>query len=961
MHAENQTQLVSGITLPDIPSETLDLATQTDYDADANGWIVSFTKGVIDSKGWHSKVSTDGGTTTWTVPDGTTAPFAGASSSTSRYTLQNGSQDKKTHAIRFTGAEKASFLVSYGNNALKKSTVSLFSYNGTAQTLIETKVVEESSTKLVQELLFSNLSTSTTYIAYIYGNDGNNNADWYEFALKGVDTRAAVNLSFASPTANANLGEDFTAPTLTVDPVSAESEVTYSSSATNVATVDAASGNVTIKAAGTTTITAAISGSETYNDASASYTLTVVDPNIKTVTATFPFSTGAAGQVANFVYSPEQTQEYFYASGTVTLGTNLSYNGQQALKLNNEGTGDNSTKILVAASEQSSANEITFTISPRKGVTFIPTAVRSRATRCGTDGGKMKMEWTDSEHSSVTLGSAAASKTGDGVTDPARDNNATQNWTDYSYDLTAKGVEATTGDCGLKILIYDVSGKNYALGNIIIEGKVSGDPEEETMYAVTTGVTPESAGSVIQNPAGASLAEGSAIEFSATANTGYKFLNKWTVNGTEYDGVTYSTESLSEDLTVVAHFKKLYAINFSVGEGDKGTSNPLTTVYAETTYTTPNNYYISKAGYTTTGWTDGENNYEFGEEITLTGDITLTPIFVENTKSIANTGSTDVKVTYGFNNTNGDPAINLENSSGYYVMQAIFDGKTIDVPMIIDNRDNVGIDGYRGKTNNVGRANAQINTGAKFTLPAVKGMTVTINKASGSMDGTTIAGDEYTETAIYTYTGIENSIDIIFTGDNLYINSVVVTYPAATEAITTNTHGNASHVASKALDFSGVEGLKAYIATAADAQGITLAEVTAVPAGTAFVVQATEKSAQTYYIPTTTEDVTLTAANVFQGSNSATAIAGNATYALSKSKGMFAKVKSGVTIPTGVAYVNITNGAKETLAFFFGEATGIAEAEAAETQQGGVRKQLINGRLVIIKGDKRYNAAGAEF
>ena len=113
VHA-NQTDLLSGITLPDIPSETLDMTTQEEYVADANGWIVSFTKGVIDSKGWHSKVSTDGGTTTWTVPDGTTAPFAGASSNTNRYTLQNGSAGKKTHAIRFTGAEKASFLVSYG-------------------------------------------------------------------------------------------------------------------------------------------------------------------------------------------------------------------------------------------------------------------------------------------------------------------------------------------------------------------------------------------------------------------------------------------------------------------------------------------------------------------------------------------------------------------------------------------------------------------------------------------------------------------------------------------------------------------------------------------------------------------------------------------------------------------------------------------------------------------------------
>lgn len=189
----------------------------------------------------------------------------------------------------------------------------------------------------------------------------------------------------------------------------------------------------------------------------------------------------------------------------------------------------------------------------------------------------------------------------------------------------------------------------------------------------------------------------------------------------------------------------------------------------------------------------------------------------------------------------------------------------------------------------------------------------------------------------------------------------------ASEAITTNTFGNASHVAGKALDFSGVEGLKAYVATAADGAGITLAEVTAVPAGTAFVVQATEKAQQTYYIPTTTENVTLTATNVFEGSatESIATQGGYTYYALSKSKGMFAKVGSSVaSIPAGKAFVKISNNlnAKETLVFFFdGETTGIVDVDAAEAKQNGVRKQFINGQLIIIKGDKQYNAAGGEF
>ena len=73
------------------------------------------------------------------------------------------------------------------------------------------------------------------------------------------------------------MGQSFTAPTLTVDPIAATSEVVYSSSDEGVATVDN-NGNVTLVAAGTTTITAAISDNETYIDASDSYTLTVTDP-----------------------------------------------------------------------------------------------------------------------------------------------------------------------------------------------------------------------------------------------------------------------------------------------------------------------------------------------------------------------------------------------------------------------------------------------------------------------------------------------------------------------------------------------------------------------------------------------------------------------------------------------------------------------------------------------------------
>ena len=84
-------------------------------------------------------------------------------------------------------------------------------------------------------------------------------------------TKTERNLAFSAATASATLGQDFTAPTL-----SGETDgVAYSSSNTAVATVDAATGAVTLVAAGETTITATAEETETLQAGTASYVLTV--------------------------------------------------------------------------------------------------------------------------------------------------------------------------------------------------------------------------------------------------------------------------------------------------------------------------------------------------------------------------------------------------------------------------------------------------------------------------------------------------------------------------------------------------------------------------------------------------------------------------------------------------------------------------------------------------------------
>ncbi len=84
-------------------------------------------------------------------------------------------------------------------------------------------------------------------------------------------------LQYSAPSATAEVGYTFDAPTLSWAP-DFTGTVIFSSSDNDVAEIDD-QGVVTIKAAGTTTIMAEVPGDETYLYSSASYELTVTDPN----------------------------------------------------------------------------------------------------------------------------------------------------------------------------------------------------------------------------------------------------------------------------------------------------------------------------------------------------------------------------------------------------------------------------------------------------------------------------------------------------------------------------------------------------------------------------------------------------------------------------------------------------------------------------------------------------------
>lgn len=101
----------------------------------------------------------------------------------------------------------------------------------------------------------------------------------------------AAGLKFPQAAYTANLGEAFTAPTLSRD---TDAKPVYTSSKPEIATVDAATGAVTLVAAGETTITAETAETEDFNAGKASYTLTVIDPNVPGISLDNPMTVAQA-------------------------------------------------------------------------------------------------------------------------------------------------------------------------------------------------------------------------------------------------------------------------------------------------------------------------------------------------------------------------------------------------------------------------------------------------------------------------------------------------------------------------------------------------------------------------------------------------------------------------------------------------------------------------------------------
>lgn len=186
--------------------------------------------------------------------------------------------------------------------------------------------------------------------------------------------------------------------------------------------------------------------------------VTLVD---EATTATFVLDLGTEKQQATYT-----TPDYFLSS-KVVYGSNLTLEG-------NDNKGNQQTWFGVASKQTKAdgSNCIQFLIQPRFGYSFTPTKVSFRATRYGTNGGRLDMAWVNPDGTTVSL---------DSNQNPNRDN-ASPNYSDYSY--TVSGATAAEGACGLAVNLYSLDpGKHVGFQNIVIEGVLNGTEKEVPMLA----------------------------------------------------------------------------------------------------------------------------------------------------------------------------------------------------------------------------------------------------------------------------------------------------------------------------------------------------------------------------------------------------------------------------------------------------------------------------------------------
>ena len=211
-----------------------------------------------------------------------------------------------------------------------------------------------------------------------------------------------------------------------------------------------------------------------------------------------------------------------------------------------------------------------------------------------------------------------------------------------------------------------------------------------------------------------------------------------------------------------------------------------------------------------------------------------------------------------------------------------------------------------------------------------------------------------------TWTGKSQTVTLTTTGA-VTLSKITVYYSEETISVDIPAAGWMTYCnVGAALDFTGI---KAYKVSAVGETSVTLEEVTAAPANTPVILEATE-GAHNLSVVASADAVGTNKLRVSDGTKTTTAE--KIVYALAKKNSVvgFYKVQAGVNVPEGKCYieVNAPTSAPDFLGFA-GETTGINAVQSSEFKVNGVFYNLagqrvaqptkglyiVNGKKVVIK------------
>lgn len=232
-----------------------------------------------------------------------------------------------------------------------------------------------------------------------------------------------------------------------------------------------------------------------------------------------------------------------------------------------------------------------------------------------------------------------------------------------------------------------------------------------------------------------------------------------------------------------------------------------------------------------------------------------------------------------------------------------------------------------------------VTTGGNFT---------TITSGEGNLSGNT-------------WTGASQSVKLSIGGSTVSFKTITVTYTTPKQTITPS-YDKITYVTPYMMNFNNIEGLKAYVATSANASGVTMTSVEgAVPENTPLLLIGTANDS--YEVPVAAS-ATAPATNLLKKGDGTTVFDGSTYDYILYSDGKFYQIGSG-TVATNKAYLHLDaapSGARSLdIVFDDNETTGVNEVKTQKAtgeyfNLAGQRVAqptkglyIVNGKKVIIK------------